>query len=70
MHTYTRLYVYTEIDQLKTLIGSKLPDMISKHIWVQLHMVVEILRYRLHHVPVGHQIQARAFSSIILTIRS
>ena len=70
MHTYTRLYVYTEIDQLKTLIGSKLPDMISKHNWVQLHMVVEILRYRLHHVPVGHQIQARVLSSINLTVRS
>jgi len=60
VQTYTRLSVYTEIEafSVKTLISSKLPEMIKNQRWVQLHMVVEILRYRLHHVMVPHQIQA------------
>lgn len=60
VQTYTRLSVYTEIEafSVKTLISQKLPEMIERQRWVQLHMVVEILRYRLHHVMVCHQIQA------------
>ena len=60
VQTFTRLSVYTEIEafSVKTLISQKLPEMIQSQRWVQLHMVVEILRYRLHHVMVPHQIGA------------